>query len=253
MKKSKKPIVGAIILMVLGTFILLNNLGMLPASIPDYIFSWKVLLIVFGTITLFKRRWFGSFAMIGIGVYFLIPDIFAIPQSEIDKFWPLILIYLGVIMLFYYFFPPKNRFSRVRRRIEMHKKYKEYSDDFSKYKERKIPSSNTDYVDNMVILSGDSKKISSSNFQGGKLTSIMGGMELDLTNCSLSKEQNVIRIEIIMGGLTLTIPNEWNVIIEANSIMGGIFDESDSYIDPAAQLTIKGAVIMGGVEIKRKG
>jgi predicted membrane protein len=111
------------------------------------------------------------------------------------------------------------------------------------------------YIENAVIFGGDSKKVSSYDFKGGHFTVIFGGMEMDLTNCTLSKEKNIIDVEIVFGGLTLTVPREWNIRSEVTPVMGGIEDESNSgkdhYIDPAAELIIRGNVVMGGMEIKR--
>ncbi len=111
------------------------------------------------------------------------------------------------------------------------------------------------FIENTVIFGADSKKISSYDFKGGHLTVICGGLEMDLTNCTLSKERNIIELEVVFGGVTLTVPREWNVVSEVVPIMGGIEDEitymKDRYIDPAAELIIRGNVVMGGLEIKR--
>lgn len=110
-------------------------------------------------------------------------------------------------------------------------------------------------MDANVIFGGDSKQISSYDFQGGKITAIFGGLEIDLTNCCLSKEHKVIEVFVLFGGVSLKVPREWNVRSECTAIMGGIDDSinemRDVYVDPAAELIIKGVVLMGGLEIKR--
>lgn len=106
-----------------------------------------------------------------------------------------------------------------------------------------------------VIFGGEINKWSFYDFQGGRITSLFGSMEVDLTDCYISTDNQSIDINVICGSVTLIVPKDWNVLIEIMPILGFIEDEivsiPDSYTDPAASLILKGAVIMGGLDIKR--
>ena len=119
--------------------------------------------------------------------------------------------------------------------------------------EPKTVDNNT--LDETLILSGSSKKINSYEFKGGKITTVLGGLEVDLTNCTLSNNQAVIEIVSVMGGVSLTVPREWNVKLDVVPVLGGVDDHiyktPQAYVDPAAELIIRGTVVMGGVEINR--
>ena len=106
-----------------------------------------------------------------------------------------------------------------------------------------------------AVMGGDTRQISSYDFKGGTITAVMGGIELDLTNCYLSKEGCVIDLNVVMGGISLKVSREWNIQSEIMPIMSGIEDEdrysNSVHIDPAATVILRGTVVMGGIEIKR--
>ncbi|MDZ7633001.1 MAG: LiaF-related protein [Bacteroidales bacterium] len=92
------------------------------------------------------------------------------------------------------------------------------------------------------------------NFQGGKITSIFGGGEVDLTRSSLAPDENVIEITCIFGGTTIIVPESWNIILDVTPILGGFSDSrkirGDVMKDNTRSLAIRGTVIFGGGEIK---
>lgn len=231
--KSVKSILFSVIIILAGGLLLLNNLHLLPQELPSWLFTWKTLLIVIGVFFLFNKNWFAGLLLIGTGKYFLLPDIYGIPRPDLYTLWPVLLIFIGMMILLHNLFPNKKK----------------------SYIKPEQKTQTSDYMENTVIFGGDYKKISSYDFKGGKIETIFGGLELDLTNCCLSKGENVIDVTVVMGGLTITVPREWNVKTNITPIMGGVFDEiqsmQDAYIDPAAEITIKGVTVMGGVEIKR--
>lgn len=233
-RKMKKVLLGTI-LISLGALLLARNLGFLPFDIPGYVFSWKMLLIVIGVFSLIGGRGFGGGILIGIGGFFLAPEVFGIPQLSFHQIWPAFLILIGLGLLF------KSN-SRFKKKDPFDTPLKT-----STIKEKTMEAT--------AIFGGDSKKISSYDFKGGKATAVFGGLELDLTNCYLSNETAEIDIMAVCGGVSLTVPKEWNVRSEIVPVMGGIEDRITSmhgtYVDPAAELVLKGTVVMGGIEISR--
>ena len=57
-------------------------------------------------------------------------------------------------------------------------------------------SSKADYIDYVNIFSGAERQLITDNFKGGKITSIFGGGEVDLTRSSLAPGDNAIEIRI---------------------------------------------------------
>lgn len=168
----------------------------------------------------------------GIGTYFILPLTGIMQTVPIEKMWPLIIILLGIAILF------GSGFKKKQKKTYM-----------------STHTVNDETFDITTIMGGDNRQISSYDFKGGKITTVMGGVELDLTNCYLSKEGCVIILDVVMGGVSLKISREWNIQSEIMPIMSGIEDEdrysNNVHIDPAATVILRGTVVMGGIEIKR--
>ena len=233
-----KRLWGGSLLLLTGLFYLFYNLNLLPFEVPTYVFTWQMAVILIGVYALY-RSFFKGLILIGIGVYFILPLIGAMPPIDIAKMWPLLLILLGLTILF------GSRFKKKHKKNYM----KNYT------LENPKTEINEGSFDITTILGGDSRQISSYDFKGGKITAIMGGVELDLTNCYLSKDGCVIDLEVVMGGISLKVSREWNIKSEIVPIMSGIEDHDlhsrDVRIDPSALLILRGNVVMGGIEIKR--
>jgi predicted membrane protein len=230
---SGKKIWAGTLLLIIGTFYLLYNFNALPFTVPSYVFTWPMIVIAIGVFALYKSPLKG-FILICIGTYFILPLAGYIEPIQIEKMWPLILILVGIIVLFGSGFKKRNK---------------------KKYTMTSTHTINDETFHITAIMGGDTRQISSYDFKGGTITAIMGGIELDLTNCYLSKEGCVIDLNVVMGGISLKVSREWNIQSEIMPIMSGIEDEdrhSNSVnIDPAATVILRGSVVMGGIEIKR--
>ena len=112
----------------------------------------------------------------------------------------------------------------------------------------------TDRLKNLSILWGTQKKITSNNFKGGKVTSIFGYSEIDLTECKLDNKSVIVDILGIFGGSTLIVPKEWNVVVDVFSLFGGFSNKiritPETKVDMEKTLTIKGLVLFGFGELK---
>ena len=239
-----KRLWGGTILLLTGLFCLFYNFNMLPFEVPVYVFTWQMAVIIIGVYALY-RSWFFGLILIGIGVYFILPLTEEFPLIEIKKLWPVLLILLGLMALFGF---------RLKKTHEKHLlKFKKRMQE--NHYHHKAKETSEESFDITTIMGGDSRKISSYDFKGGKITTVLGGVELDLTNCYLSKEGCVIDLEVVMGGVSLKVSRDWNIKSEIVPIMSGIEDDDlnsiDVHIDPAAVLILKGTVVMGGIEIKR--
>ena len=66
-------------------------------------------------------------------------------------------------------------------------------------------------------MSGSQGNIASSNFAGGEITAVMGGVELDLRNASIQTDA-VLNVFAFWGGISLKIPSDWSVVNNANAL-----------------------------------
>jgi predicted membrane protein len=105
-------------------------------------------------------------------------------------------------------------------------------------------------VDMMAMLGGSTTRNSSSNFQGGQALAFMGGCEIDLRKAGIQVEEAVLDVFAFWGGIEIRVPEEWQVINNANAILGAVENKAYSAPDSKQRLVVTGTVIMGGVEVK---
>ena len=228
-----------LIIIALGTLFLLDNLDIYNFELPYWVFSWQSILIVIGAAMLGSGKRSGL-VLILIGAVFLVPEIFHVPRLRFRTWWPLILIVVGLLILF-------RRGSSGGRRSSGASDYGATSG-----AESDTDASATDYIDEMSILGGSNKKIRSKAFRGGKITGILGGSEIDLRGSELAPGMHVLDVVTIFGGATLIVPEDWNIRVEINNILGGFGDKRTNIPedDTSKILVIKGVALLGGGEIK---
>ncbi len=223
---SAKRLMTGVLLLGAGGLLLLSNFDLLSWRLEDVIFSWQMLLIAIGFISLAGRNYTGAIILFAIGGFFLLPDIFINLRIDfVSVFWPLVIIIVGLTLIF--------------RRKHFVKSHNE-------------TSHSEDYVDELNIFGGSERILNSEYFEGGKITSIFGGSTVNLKNVKLKNGYAEIEMTSIFGGSKLYIPENWNVRIEATSIFGGINDKRQIGVTETINtntLVIKGAAIFGGGEI----
>jgi predicted membrane protein len=221
---------GLIIILV-GLAILLHRLRVFSPQVDDVIISWQMLLIVIGVYNLFfGHSRVAGFILIAVGVFFIIPNLFILPYDFNRNFWPVLLIVVGLFILF--------RAFPTRRREPI----------------KPLDGNPMEYIDETNIFSGSEKKITTHNFRGGKITSLFGGSEIDLSSSQLAEGTNLLEVFYMFGGSTIIVPNDWVVINKVTSILGGFSDKRNmSPTQPTnsnKSIIIQGFVMFGGGEIK---
>jgi predicted membrane protein len=229
---SNRLVIG-VLLIIAGLILMLKKSTVLPEPldhfIEDILFSWQMLLIAIGVVTLIgSDNKTPGIVLISVGGFFLIPELFTDFFRSFNFFWPALFIVIGVVLLI-------NSKSIVKKL------------DYS-------TTNKADYIDYTNIFSGAERQLITENFQGGKITSIFGGGEVDLTRSSLAPGENIIEITCIFGGTTIIVPESWNVILDITPILGGFSDarkiRGDVIKDNTRTLIIRGTVIFGGGELK---
>ncbi len=235
LRRNENPnrfIIG-ILLITAGLILMLKKSSVLPHQLEYFIdkiiFSWQMLLVVIGIIILVSsKNKTAGIIMIAVGGFFLTPSLFTDFFRSFNFFWPAIFIAIGIVLLV--------NSKRIVKKI-----------DYAQTKK-------TDSIDYVNIFSGAERQLITDNFQGGQITAIFGGGEVDLTRSSLAPGDNVIDITCIFGGTTIIVPEGWNVLINVTPILGGFSDSrklrGDVIKDNTRTLTISGIVIFGGGEIK---
>ena len=207
----------------LGVALLLDRMALFDAgSVTRF---WPVILIAVGVKILLEAartgRWLGGVVVILIGMVFLGRELDLI-DFGIGELWPLFIILAGIGIL---------------------------SRGFGRGGGDGLRSD--DRISQFGILCGLNPKIGSQSFKGGEVNAFMGGVEVDLTAADVEDEEAVIVVFALMGGIEIRVPRDWTVTAHVTPFMGAMEDKTDrSESNPEKRLTIRGFVMMGGVEVR---
>jgi len=208
-----------ILLLVLGIGFLMQQAGII--SFTAVLSMWWPFLFIFIGIVQFSSRRHSS-PVSGL-LFIIVGGLFLINRwVEIDLaayILPIILISLGVVFIF----------SRS-------------------YHKRNVDSSKD--LNISTFFSGAQVRNQSIEFQGGNITSVFGGAEIDLRDAVFSEEGATIDITSIFGGVEMKVPEYVRVEITGIPIFGGWEDKTRRKDIDSPLLKINALVIFGGVEVK---
>lgn len=214
-KSSRKPIVGLLFILV-GTLFLLDNFDVFKFQIPDYLYSWQVILIAIGAYQFIRGSKRGGTILVAIGLIFWLPEYFDIRFYD---YWPVILIAIGLG-----FFWRKGK--------------------------KPLVSGEKD-IDDISVLASSQKQITSKEFTGGDLSTVFGSIELDLRNSSLKDGKAFLESFCVFGNVKIFLPDDWVVNFEATNVLASFKDKRahkpTEYFGNV--LTIRGAVVLGSIEL----
>ncbi len=234
-------LVGALILMI-GAVGLLKTL-VLP--IPDWFFSWPMLLIGLGFLLGLRSQFQNItwlFLML-IGSLFLMNYIY--PEWAMRRFiWPLALIVVGLFMIF----RPRTRNWHNRNMLQENNPTESNSNSTTE----NANYSSEDFIESTSIFGGIKKNILSKKFKGGDVVNIMGGTEINLMQADINGRV-ILEIVQIFGGTKLIVPSHWEIKPEMVALFGGIEDKRQMQNvthSPDKILVLKGTTMFGGIDIR---
>jgi len=132
-------------------------------------------------------------------------------------------------------------------------------------------------LERFTMMGRDERTYDMERFDGARLTTIMGKIDLDLRKATLPPgESVVVDVFTLMGGVDVRVPPGWRVETDVTSIMAAVKDErrrgegaqegdqppssgaTDANVGPPAapgaeapRIVLTGTVMMGNVTIKR--
>jgi predicted membrane protein len=224
---STSSLFGGLILL-LGILLTLDNLEVLEFG--SVFRLWPLLLVAWGLALLLRRggtlrRLLGGIIAIA-GVVLLLGNL-GLWDVDFSDLWPLLLVAVGLAILF----GARTGGSGMCGKA----------------------ASEDQFVRRWVAMGALEQKITSRNLQGGELTTVMGGIELDLREAEMAGEEAVVEVFALMGAVELQVPVGWSVSSDVVALMGAVEDKTRAQVNvegPPRRLVLKGFAIMGGVEVK---
>jgi predicted membrane protein len=179
-----------LVLIAIGLFFALANAGVLHTDGLGR--WWPLLLIGIGFVKVRQPRESGQRAT---GVAFLLlGGLFQLTAVlTVTSFWTLPMIGFGAFLLWQAVEAPRREAAAA---------------------------SPSPYVGEMVLIGGVKRMQHPSDFRGGSLTAVMGGIELDLRKTVLIGGTAYVDVVAFWGGVVLKVPPEWTVDARVVPIMG---------------------------------
>jgi predicted membrane protein len=222
--RSGASVVVGLAVMALGALFFLGELGVLEGR--SALRFWPLVFVLIGLQKLLqpdaRRSNAAGWIWIGVGVWILLGNLHIVHVS-FGQLWAVVLIVAGWRLLWGGFHPQRGVVSST-------------------------DSDST--VNGVAIMGGFGRSITSTDFKGGSVTTIMGGCKIDLTQARIASGEAVLDVFVIWGGIDLRVPDDWTVVSRALPIMGGIDDKTQPPAASTQRLVLTGMILMGGVDIK---
>ena len=234
-KRHFGAIIFGLMLVAVGAVWMLNNLDIIQFHFKLKQW-WPLILIAIGLIHLANgRRFFepGAWFMILLGGAFLLTANNILAWQDILKYWPVLLIIIGISIVF--------------RVYNGHKKW----ETVEIHNGADLGPTDQGIIKVNAIFSGFERRITEKNFKGGAISAVFGGVELDLRSTDLSEKGALLDISTVFGGVELLIPESWAIDLYPSAILGGISNKSrNESKSEGRRLVVKASAVFGGVEIK---
>ncbi|MEP6716004.1 MAG: DUF5668 domain-containing protein [Terriglobia bacterium] len=235
MGKNPGAIIG-IALIAGGVLLFLDNLGILPFRATGLF--WPLVFLTYGVASLSNSRsgagsvW--GYAAVAAGGLLLLDNL-NILHVTLHTLWPLVLIAIGVNMLMY----------RLR--------WQQFG---SRFTCGGGSSGSYDRLHEFAIFSGVKRKVESKVFEGGKIASVFGGVEIDLRRAAIVSADNQIVLEAnaVFGGIEIRVPETWRVSLQGTAVFGAYEDKTlpprpEAGFQPPL-LIVRGGTAFGAVVIQ---
>lgn len=223
----------ALLLILAGMLLLARNMEWISDTWFRLLVSWKMLLVVIGIFTMFRRHYFSGLAFFLIGCCFLLPDFHGFPASVSRLMWPSILILIGL-----WFFIKRGSGPHSGNRFKTAENAQYRSEDgFYRFENK---------------FSGIRQVILDEVFKGAFVRNFFGGAIIDLRHTHLAPGETYIDVHSRFGGVQIYVPFHWKIDVAVNAFVGGCEDKRIPYktTDPNRVLVIRGNLSFSGIEIK---
>ncbi|MBR5227830.1 MAG: hypothetical protein IKV94_04240 [Clostridia bacterium] len=101
-----------------------------------------------------------------------------------------------------------------------------------------------------AVFSGQELKLEDEEFNGGVITAVFGGVDLDLCRTVITKDVE-IKARCFFGGIDIILPEDINVEVTSFALFGGVTNKkSKKNKSDKNTVTVRIVTMFGGVDIK---
>ena len=247
----KKIVIGFIIMMV-GAFLLVDNMGFFLPGVRHLVISWQALLIGIGIVLLVDRpadhKIAGS-VLILVGTLFLLPKIFPVNVSGVIIPVAIIAVGIGFIIKAA---TRKNEIKDCETWCGEGSEWKSNFKDFAK----NFTTEHGGIVRKEYVFSGSREKWAQGKLRNVEIEAVFSGVTLDFTQTELADDIKVaayIKVKSIFSGVILYVPEDWNIMVQKTGVFGGFADMRPNRVLQVVSnklVVLEVEAVFGGGEIR---
>jgi hypothetical protein len=106
-----------------------------------------------------------------------------------------------------------------------------------------------------VVWNGDEFRSMAPALRSGVVRILGGGMVIDLRQAGLDPDGARLDLDVVLGGVSVVVRDDWRVTAEANTVLGGLaasVADEDVLPEHAPRLHIAARGRAGGISIRAK-
>ena len=247
----KKIVIGFIIMMV-GAFLLFDNMGFFIPVVRQIVISWQALLIAIGLILLVDKpsdHKIAGTVLILIGTLFLLPKIF--PLNISGLIIPVIIIAIGIGFII----KAATRRNEIKDCDSWFCEHHEWKNHFKDF-EKNVTIDGGNVIHKEYVFAGSKEKWTGGKLKNLEIEAVFSGVQLDFTQAELADDIKVaacIKVKSVFSGVVIYVPEDWNIMVQKTGVFGGFTDNRPNRvlkISSEKLVIIEVEAVFGGGEIR---
>lgn len=77
-----------------------------------------------------------------------------------------------------------------------------------------------------TVFGGGKRKVNTFDFKGGHVDAVFGGFEIDLRDAIMEGDTATLEANAVFGGIEIRIPITWSAVVQGVGVFGGYGDET---------------------------
>lgn len=226
-----RGIVPGLLVVALGTFLLLRQLGVISSEVHVVDF-WPLVLVGVGLSSAARGRSLGS-RLLGLVVALfgaaLLGERLGYVTMGVAQLWPALIVAAGIAIIW-------NGLTRHRRPRML-----------------STEAVSADALQRSVTMGSLKLAVDSQQFKGGSIHATMGEVVVDLRRAAFEGDEVTLDLSLLMSGVEIYLPGHWRVLSDVSQTMGVVEDKTEPRPDATGvqkRLLLRGNVTMGAVTIK---
>lgn len=180
-------------------------------------------------------------------------------QQVLSRFWPIALVLFGAALVIQSFQRPgESPAGREQMRLGPIIVWTIVAvflwNGFSRFEPSSARTDSSETSSVAAVMSRHRQVSNAAVFRAAEVTAVMGRAELDLRKTAPPPDaEATIEVFGLMGGVTIYVPEGWQVDIRATPVMGGTRDRRRKPQDAAPgspRIVIRGLIMLGGLDIR---